>query len=47
MITPQEALDAASDESLNELTKQQWLEWLEELRDELDMRISTVKSEIE
>lgn len=47
MITPQELLDQASDESLGELTKEQWYEWLQSLRDELDMRIATVKAEIE
>lgn len=47
MTTAQQVLDDASDESLDELTKEQWLEWLESLRDELDIRIALVKAEIE
>lgn len=47
MITPEKLLDHASDESIGELTKEQWLEWLQALRDELEIRIEMVKAEIE
>jgi hypothetical protein len=46
MDTPFEVLDQLSDQSLEEgLTKNQWLDYLIELRDELDMKIRAVENE--
>lgn len=46
MKTPQEFLDEASDESMGDLSAEQWLEWLEALRDELDIKIAMVKGDV-
>jgi len=45
MKTGFEYLDEIQDE-LRELSIEQWLEFLEELRDELDMKIDAVKGDI-
>lgn len=46
MKTPTQFLQQASNESVNELTAQEWLEWLQGLRDELDIAIETAKSDV-
>ncbi len=47
MKTPTDYLDEMSDDSLAEgLTKSDWLDFLCGLRDELDMRISSVQHEV-
>lgn len=48
MKTPNDYLDEMSDVSLKSgQTKSDWLDWLENLRDELQMRIETVRKEVE
>lgn len=47
MKTPNEILEQNGKESLKEKQSfEQWLEWLETLGDELDMRIESVKHDI-
>lgn len=46
MKTPKQYLDQASNDSLNQLTAQQWLEWLQGLRDELELAIAAAKHDV-